>query len=175
MTQPNRTIITDASLDFSLAHISNYYDTDFFPRTEEFLALAHFWPEVKQYLLDATLDEVLSAAPLVEPWPKVKGGYRIVHRLEPLDALIYTALAKIVTLNVEQSRVSPEIACSYRFSDKDDSFFGSNSGFEVYRTRCESLAVTHKFVLCTDIADFYNKLYLHRLQNALQLATDNPP
>ena len=175
MSQPNHAIITDASLDFALAHISKYYDTDFFPRTEEFLALAHFWPEVKQHLLDATLDEVLSAAPLVEPWPKVKGGYRIVHRLEPLDALIYTALAKTVTTSVEQSRVSPEIACSYRFSDECDSFFGGGSGFEVYRTRCESLAKTHKFVLCTDIADFYNKLHLHRLQNALQLATDCPP
>lgn len=175
MTQPNSTILAAVNLRFALAHITNYYDTDFFPRTEEFLAIAHFWPEVEAHILKTSLDGILNAPPLVEPWPKVKGGYRIVHRLEPLDSLIYTAMAKTVSQKVEESRVSPEIACSYRFTNDCDSFFGGASGFEVYRARCEFLAKTHKFVLCIDIADFYNKLYLHRLQNALQLATDEPP
>lgn len=174
MTQPNKTIIDSVSLDFAINHISYYYDTDFFPRAEEFLALTHYWTEVKEYLLESDLDQTLTAAPIVEPWPKVRGGYRVVHRLEPLDSLVYTALAKVVSAQVESSRVSPEIACSYRLTDEPNSFFGDSSGFEVFRTRCEALAQTHTYVLCTDISDFYNKLYLHRLQNALQLATDEP-
>jgi hypothetical protein len=166
--------LSTKSLDFALAHIRHYYDTDFFPRTEEFLAIAYHWEEVKKHLLEADMDGILSAAPLAEAWPKVRGGYRVVHRLEPLDALIYTAFAKVVLPNVEKSRSSPEVACSYRLVDGHDSFFGDGSGFDVFRDRCAALASEYQFVLCTDISDFYNKIYLHRLQNALQLATDTP-
>jgi len=175
MSNPNKTILSESSLDFALAHISSYYDTDFFPRTEEFLALSYHWEEVRNHILESDLDKVLSAAPIAEPWPKTKGGYRVVHRLEPLDSLVYTALAKVVLPAVEKSRSSPEIACSYRFTDEHDSFFGEGSGFEVFRDRCNALADAYGFVLSTDISDFYNKIYLHRLQNALQLATDIPP
>ncbi len=174
MTHPIKTILTEASLDFALSHISNYYDTDFFPRTEEFLALSYHWEEVRKHILESSFDQLLSAAPIVQPWPKTKGGYRVVHRLEPLDALVYTALAKVVLPAVEKSRFSPEIACSYRLTDEHDSFFGEGSGFEVFLDRCTTLANANEFVLCTDISDFYNKIYLHRLQNALQLATDMP-
>lgn len=174
MSQPLKTFLTEESLDFALAHIMSFYDTDFFPRTEEFLAIAHNWKEVKQHLLSSSLDQLLSASPVVEPWAKVRGGYRIVHRLEPIDSLIYTAMAKRVLGDVEKSRLSPEVACSYRFTQEWDSFFGEGTGFEVYRERCYALAEKYQFVLCADIADFYNKIYLHRLQNALQLACDEP-
>lgn len=120
MSQPIKAILTQESLDFALAHVSHYYDTDFFPRTEEFLALAYHWDEVD-------IDQVLSAAPIAEAWPKTRGGYRVVHRLEPLDALLYTAMAKIMLPAVEKSRSSPEIACSYRLTDGNDSFFGEGS------------------------------------------------
>ncbi|MCZ2901191.1 RNA-directed DNA polymerase [Burkholderia thailandensis] len=175
MTQPLKTLITADSLDFSLEHVSKYYDTDFFPRAEEFLAIKHSWDEVKNYILEADLDKILSAPPVVEPWPKTKSGFRIVHRPEPLDSLIYTALAKIVATSVEAARATPEVACSYRISATDASFFSDGSGFHVYRERCETLAAAFPYVLTTDISDFYNKIYLHRLQNALQIATDNPP
>lgn len=163
-------LITGDNLDFALAHVTSYYDTDFFPRADEFFAICHRWEEVKKYILDSDFEGIFSATPMTEPWPKTKGGYRVVHRLEPIDCLIYTAFAKAVSTRVEASRASPEVACAYRLTDSYDRFFGDGSGFEVFRERCEALSNTHEFVLCTDIADFYNKIYLHRLQNALELA-----
>lgn len=174
MTQPLKTLITEDSLDFALRHISHYYDTDFFPRTEEFLAIGHSWEEVKAHILNSDLDRILSATPLVEPWPKTRSGFRIVHRPEPLDSLVYAALAKTVAPFVEGARASPEVACSYRISASDTSFFAEGSGFHVYRERCETLSAAFPYVLSADISDFYNKIYLHRLQNAIQLTTDNP-
>jgi hypothetical protein len=171
---PLKNLITEASLDFALRHISHYYDTDFFPRTEEFLAIQHAWPSVKDYILNSELDEVLSAAPIVEPWPKPRSGFRIVHRPEPIDSIVYAALAKTIAPLVEAARASPEVACSYRFAESDTSFFANGSGFNVYRERCENLSKTFPYVLSTDISDFYNKIYLHRLQNAIQSATDSP-
>lgn len=174
MTQPLSTLITPASLDFGLRHISHYYDTDFFPRAEEFLAIEHSWGEVKKYILEADLDQLLSAPPIVEAWPKPKSGFRVVHRLEPIDSIVYAALAKTVAPAVEAARTNPEVACSYRISESDTSFFADGSGFHVYRTRCENLSKVFPFVLSADISDFYNKIYLHRLQNAIQSATDIP-
>ena len=51
MPQPLKTLISPESLDFALRHISRYYDTDFFPRTEEFFAIRHCWGQVKDYIL----------------------------------------------------------------------------------------------------------------------------
>lgn len=175
MTQPLKTLISADSLDFALRHITSYYDTDFFPRAEEFFAIGHLWDDVKVHILDSELDQVLSAPPLVEPWPKTRSGFRVVHRPEPIDSLIYAALTKTVAMSVEGARASPEVACSYRISESDRSFFANGSGFNVYRERCENLAKAYPFVLSADIADFYNKIYLHRLQNAIQSATDVPP
>lgn len=167
-----RNYVSEESLDFALAHITRYYDTDFFPRAEEFLALSHCWDDVKQHLLSSQLDDVIGAAPLVEPWPKVRGGFRIVHRLDPLDALVYTALVREIASEVELSRAPADVACSYRYALSENSFFGPSSGHDVFIQRCEDLSREHSFVLSIDIADFYNSVYLHRLQNAIQLATD---
>ena len=174
MSQPLKTLISPDALDFAINHISDYYDTDFFPRAEEFVAIRFSWDEVKNYILESDLDRILSATPLVEPWPKPRSGFRIVHRPEPLDSIVYAALAKTIASHVEGARASPEVACSYRISESDRSFFTEGSGFHVYRERCENLSKVFPFVLSADISDFYNKIYLHRLQNAIQSAIDNP-
>lgn len=175
MTQLLNSFLTSDSLDFAIRHISNFYDTDFFPRTEEFLALSHSWAEVKTHLLSSNLDQIHSASPIAIPWPKVRSSYRIVHRLEPLDAIVYTALAKVISDQIEASRAPTDVACSYRLSSHPTSFFGNGTGFETFRTRCEEHSFMHSHVLCADITDFYNKIYLHRLQNAIQLAVQQPP
>lgn len=170
-----KSFITEESLDFALRHVSHYYDTDFFPRTEEFVALAYSWPDVKKFILESELDGILTASPIVEPWPKSKSGYRVVHRPEPLDTLVYTALVQTVAPYIEKKRATPEVACSYRIAVNGHGFFRNGSGFHVYRQRNESLAENYPYVLTADISDFYNKIYLHRLQNAIQSVTDSPP
>lgn len=175
MPTPMSALLSPQDLDFAIEHIIRYYDTDFYPRVAEFEALRFNWPDARAFILKGSMDDLLSASPVVEPWPKPRSGYRIVHQLEPLDVLIYTALAKKIAPAIEDARATPEIACSYRFSISEDGFFTEGSGFNVYRERCTNLANNFPFVLTLDIADFYNKIYLHRLQNAIQSAIDDPP
>lgn len=174
MSNPLKTLLSGDDLDFAIAHVTAYYDTDFYPRVAEFDALQAQWSDVRQHILNSDLDELLTAAPIVEPWPKPRNGFRIVHQLEPLDSLIYTALAKKIAAQVEEARAGSEVACSYRISVSDSSFFTDGSGFSVYRDRCTKLASQFPFVLVLDISDFYNKIYLHRLQNAIETAADEP-
>lgn len=160
--------ITEESLEFARRHISAFYDTDFFPKPFEFTALWHSWDDVKAYLLRTPLKEVTSSQPKALPWRKARGGYRVVHQLEPLDSLLYTALAYLIADKVESHRMGPEVSCAYRIELTANSFFSRGSGFDTYRTNCERLASIYPYALSTDISDFYNQIYLHRVRGALE-------
>lgn len=166
-------LITDESLSFARKHIETYYDTDFFPKPFEFDAIWHNWKEVKDHIKSKPLNQLFEAPPVAAPWRKTRGGYRIVHQLEPIDSIIYAALAFLVANQVEENRANENVACSYRIKIDDGSLFGKGSGFDIYRTQCERLAEKYQFVLSTDISDFYNQLYLHRLENAIETSTQN--
>ncbi|MBK3748483.1 RNA-directed DNA polymerase [Stutzerimonas balearica] len=167
-------MLTDESLEFARQHIFWFYDTDFYPKPFEFKALWHSWEEVKQYLISTPIQQLQTTNPKVLPWLKAKGGYRVVHQLEPLDALIYTALVYICAADIEQARMVPSVACSYRISPTDSSFFAHGSGFPLYRNSCELLSSRHNYVLSTDISDFYNQIYLHRIANSIEAVSTFP-
>lgn len=160
-------VLTDASLEFARNHITAFYDTDFYPKPFEFHALWNSWAEVKSYLLAAPLAGAHTSNPRVLPWAKARGGYRIVHQLEPLDSIIYTALIYLVAEEIEASRMLPSIACSYRIEVDENSYFSRGSGFPAYRESCERLGGVYEYVLSTDISDFYNQIYLHRVGNVI--------
>lgn len=160
--------LTDEALEFAKHHIDAFYDTDFFPKPFEFHALWHSWTDVKSYLLATKLGAVSSDQPKVMAWHKARGGYRVVHQLDPIDAIVYTALTYLIADKVESSRMGPDVSCAYRIEITTNSFFSKGSGFDIYRKNCERLAKKYQYVLTTDISDFYNQIYLHRVRNALE-------
>jgi hypothetical protein len=172
--------LNKASVQFARHHIQRYWDSDFFPKPFEFAALWGYWPEVVAYLTEHDVDDLPAFRPRTEAAPKPSGGYRIVHQLDPLCALIYTALAHEIAPHVESGRAPVEdgIACAYRINISEDrgAFFGQTNGYETFRDRCDALANIHSYVLIADITDFYNQVSLHRLQNNIaHIATDLGP
>jgi len=162
--------LSEKSIEFAKNHIQNFYDSDFFVKPFEFVALWENWDEVKKYLLETEISS-FGHPPFTFAAPKPKGGYRIVHQLEPLDSLVYTALAYEVAESVERYRIPVEkqVVCSYRVStDTNGNFFIKDSGYEDFFKRCDDLANSYSYVLVADITDFYNNIYLHRLQNSLE-------
>ncbi|OBR47204.1 RNA-directed DNA polymerase [Paraburkholderia tropica] len=167
-----KTILTEASLDFAREHITAFYDTDFYPKPFEYRALWFYWEDVKRHLLSTPLAQSFSGPPRAIAWPKARGGYRVVHQLEPLDSIVYVALVHAVAPEISESRMGPDVACSYRINVDRSSFFVGGSGFSRYRQQCEKLSAEYKYVLTTDISDFYNQIYLHRVCNAIELVSD---
>lgn len=165
-------IITEQSLEFAREHISKYYDSDFFPKPIEYEALWHQWNEVKAELMSKNVGKLWVTPPRAMTIAKPKGGFRVVHQLEPTDAVVYTALACEIAPAIEAARMpsADHIACSYRLSISDGSFFAGGSGWTDFGQKTEDLANTYENVLVTDITDFYNQIYLHRLNNAVELA-----
>lgn len=166
------TILTDQSLEFAREHIHKYYDSDFYPKPVEFDALWHQWEDVKKELLSKNVGKLWVTPPRAMTIAKPKAGFRVVHQLEPLDAVVYTALGCHVAMAVEAARmpVDSYIACSYRFEIADGSFFAGGSGWSSFTKKTEELAKTYSTILTTDITDFYNQIYLHRLNNAIELS-----
>lgn len=167
------TILKEESLEFAKKHIEKFYDSDFFPKTFEFEAIWHCWDEVKLELLSKNIGKLSITNPRTFTSKKPKEGFRVVHQLEPIDSLVYTALVHSVAEQIELSRVdvNNKVACSYRIKINDGSFFSNNNGFLNFATQSEELANKYKYVLATDITDFYNQIYLHRLNNAIESAS----
>lgn len=163
-------LTTEDALSFSRRHLTAYYDTDFFPKPFEFGAIWYKWDDVVRVLSNPGWQPF--GNPIAIPWRKPRGGYRVVHQLDPVDSVAYTAAVHSVSEAIEASRQprARKVACSYRIKPDPYSFFVAGSGFTDYRTRCEELAAQYRYVLATDISDFYNRIYLHRLENAISVA-----
>lgn len=153
-------ILTEAALDFAREHITRYYDSDFFPKFAEFEALWHQWDDVKRELMSKNVSKLWVTPPRAMTIGKPKGGFRVVHQLEPLEAVIYTALAHEVAAAVEKARFPSvaRVACSYRFKIADGSFFVGGTGWTDFQARTEELLEEFSHVLVTDITDFYNQI-----------------
>ncbi|MCQ8181868.1 RNA-directed DNA polymerase [Methylomonas sp. SURF-1] len=165
-------ILSDDSLEFAKKHITKFYDSDFFPRAFEFDALWHSWDEVKKELSSKNIAKHWVTSPKTLTSMKPKGGFRVVQQLDPLDTIVYTALAYSIADEVENARIPKDqhVACSYRIDLDEGSLFAEGNGFGEFTAQSEKLANEKEYVLATDITDFYNQIYLHRLNNAIEYA-----
>lgn len=173
------TTISPKTLDWVIEHFAVYRDTDIFPRTFEYDAL---------YFGKDELIKTLSKQDILQwrtrPYrrclvPKQRYGFRIGTQLDPLDMILYTSLLIETGEIIEKSRVSPskKIAFSYRFDLDDTNFtvFDKGIGYEEFQRHSDVLANKYGCVVVTDIADFYPRIYFHRLENALNSALGKLP
>jgi hypothetical protein len=168
-------ILSDASLDWALNHALALGDTDIFPEIFEFQSIQDNWNEVKASIQGT---DILDWK--VRPFrrclvPKHRFGFRISTQLDPLDFLVFTALINEVGEKLEATRIPVEdnIVHSYRFSSNSDGRMFSEkytyrSFQEASHLACEELNPTH--VVIADIADFFPRLYTHRIDGALDSA-----
>ena len=163
--------LTVESLEFAKNHIKSFYTSDFFPSSEVLNALWADWDEVQKILSSKSINE-LGRPPLVMQAPKAKGGYRIVHDPNPFDALAYTAIAYTLVPEIEARREKlGDRVYSYKLNlnSRGNFFDESHNGFQHYSNKSFELANSFDYVLVADIASFYNSIYLHRLQSAIEL------
>jgi len=163
--------LTQQALEFARTHIRNFYDSDFFPKPIEFDALWNNWGEVVDYLVGNEINSIPVLTPRTFAVPKPNGTFRVVHQLDPINSLVYTAMSFMVADELEAARFPEDqgVACSYRISTsfQQGEFFADSTGYPQFISRCTELSGQHDFVLTVDIADFYNQIYVHRVENAL--------
>ncbi len=97
--------LKETSLEWALLHLKNFYDSDFYPKLFEFDAIKRNWVNVKSHLLKLDLENYAPVNPITTLAPKTNGNFRVVHQLDPIDSLIYTALLHEVSYEIESYRI----------------------------------------------------------------------
>lgn len=109
--------------------------------------------------------------------PKHRYGFRISTQLDPINFLVFTALVYEAGIDIERRRVSKteNIVHSYRFDPKADGLMYDNAyNFGTFQEQSRLLAEepTCNWVVTADIADFFPRLYHHRVKNSLSNCTN---
>ena len=170
------------SLEWALSLAISNGDTDIFPTAFEFEAILHdsqiTTPGHKSIIDEISQQNILDWK--TRPFrscliPKHRYGFRVSTQLDPLDFLVYTALIYELAPDIESRRVpaSENVVHSYRFNPSVNSMFDPDYNYSTFRRRSQELANTNRFshVVVADIADFFPRLYRHRVENALKACT----
>lgn len=170
--------VQESSLNWAMAHVESYGDTDVFPTAFEYEAIRHDWDSVRDYLSGQNVLEWTVRPHRILLAPKARYGFRVVTQLDPLDFLLFAATIYEIAEDIEAHRipVTDEVVFSYRISaNSDGQLYDPQRGYRAFLDRCrekldEDPSLTH--VAATDISDFYARIYHHRLENALRSATN---
>lgn len=157
------------AIDWAVLHLQKHGDTDIFPVPFEYQMMGDL--TLRKHARDVDLTSYDARGLSTFLVPKDETGFRISHQLDPLDALVYTASVYEMSSVIERGRadISRRVACSYRIqSTESGDFFPADNGWHDYFVRSRDLASSYPYVLHVDIAAFYNHIYHHRLQGALE-------
>ncbi|MCQ3812239.1 MAG: RNA-directed DNA polymerase [Acidimicrobiia bacterium] len=171
--------VQDASLEWAIKHVMRFGDTDVFPLPFEYGAIQEDWGDIKTFLKRQEIDTWGVREYRRMLTPKHRLGFRIATQLDPLDTLLICALVYEVGEEFESVRIPADqnIVHSYRFLPTADGLlYDSAVNFGTFRKQSIDLATepSTSFVLMTDIADFFPRLYSHVVENAMISATKSP-
>jgi len=165
------------SLDWALAHVLRFGDTDVFPVPFEYAAIEHDWASVKASLAATDVLRWTTRPQRILLSPKARNGFRVITQLDPLDFIVLASLVRELAGDLEARRVpaGQDRVFSYRAAPQaDGQLFSPNVGYRQFLDTCRLKLRTnpaYRFVATTDISDFYARIYHHRLENALHTAT----
>ena len=146
----------------------------FLPEPPEFNLTRKNWKSIKALLASVDLDTYDGYSPIRSFAPKSRVNVRRVSLLHPFDFILYTSLVLALKKGIAKSRLSAERVFSYRTEKTSlKQLYASSPSFKDFKAAAaEKVAANPNcFVGITDIADFFPKIYQHRLINALEAAT----
>ena len=165
--------LTEDELQHAYDAITHHGYSSMLPAAYEWKSVKEKWPEIRQYLSEIDLDTYKPHNPLRIFAPKSRANIRVVHLLHPEDLILYTALVLIIKVDIEAARVSRRArrVFSYRVDvARPDRLYKSQGAYDSYLAELSKKATKSgtSFVAIADIADFYPRIYQHRLENIVQ-------
>ena len=144
------------------------------PEPPEWTSVRDHWDSISSYLSDIDLDVYVPHTPLRLFAPKDQLHLRPLDLLHPEDLIIYTGLVLLIKDDIEANRVSAKMrrVFSYRVDTNSSctlykSTVGSHESYmSALSMKSRKNGVTH--VAMADIADFFPRIYQHRLANIVK-------
>lgn len=176
------TTIEKHEIKRALNNIEAYSDTDVFPRSIDYeKALARkerresIVTEIERILNNQDdFNDAINTSPPVNQstlYPAGYSGHRWVTRIDPMWNIAYLSIAIHIAREAEKYRIphSRDTVFSHRFNDsKDSKDLFCDGGWRDFIDISRRKAEISKYVLSIDLADFYSRIYLHRIENEVQ-------
>ena len=165
--------LTAAEIDSAIDAIHHHGYSAMLPQPAEWEDVLQNRDEIRDYVREIDLDTYEPFKAMKTFAPKNRANIRVVHLLHPQDLIIYTALTLIIKKDIEENRISKKSkrVFSYRVdASKSDRLYDNKGAYERY-LQClgeKSKKNGTKFVGIADIADFYPRIYQHRLENIIE-------
>jgi hypothetical protein len=168
-------LIGRAAYERAVSNIATRGDTDVFPYPIENHVLHDKQDAVIDLLERASGDFTgfLERIPVTRHSslaPVGYAGYRWATQIDSFWNAYLLSLVVSLAPDIEAARIHPDeqTVFSYRYeSDPSLGLFKVDS-WRAFQDRCNELASRHAYIVSVDIADFYSRIYHHRLDNALR-------
>lgn len=170
--------LTTAELNASFAAISHHGYSTMLPEPVEWTVVKNNWEVIRTAIEKIDLDNYEPYSVTRVFAPKSRANIRVTHLLHPQDLIIYTALVIIASVDIEAHRISEKSkrVFSYRVTgDARIGLYSSKGSYEAYiqKLQDKSNKSSVRFVAMADIADFYPRIYQHRLENVIESVATN--
>lgn len=171
MIKLNRTLLK-RGLAATLAH--GY--SDFFPVPPELEVVRKNWGELSLELADIDLDTYNGYSQIFCFAPKLtRLNLRKVGLLHPFDLIFYTSIVLALRDGISAARLPADRVFSYRVEGAaKNRLYAETPSWNEFREAVKTKVSNNpdSGVGITDIADFYPRVYQHRLVNALEACSE---
>ena len=103
-------------------------------------------------------------------------GFRLATQIDPIWNVYLLSLVLSISSEIEKRRLDKSLnkIFSYRieYVKSTKQIFDKNCGWNTFQKEAFNKTKTYKYILNTDISDFYSRIYHHRLENCLQDAAE---
>jgi len=157
------------SIEWAIEFTEKHSDGDLFPKILEFEAISKY----KNYFIDLVLKQQLAEIGTMPSRrfivPKDEVSYRQATQLHPQDTILASAIIYQFGKGIESRRLSKDKVLSYRFKPEiEDGLYSSKTAWNDFWTTVHKKSTSSSAILYCDIADFYNQIYHHVVENQLR-------
>lgn len=160
--------LSEQSIKRAIEHVKKSKDTDLFPMLKEFEVFFENEVDFINELKSIDIGEYNWQSYRRFIIPKDEVSYRIAVQLDPIDTILYEAIFFEYGHLIENERipVSNNRVFSYRFAPTDDGqLYDKKDAWKKCWTTLQDTELFYSHVVYIDIADFYNRIYHHTLEN----------
>lgn len=173
----------ESSFALAIKNFVKYGDTDIFPFPYE----TRMFEDIFNDVLNSAVDTYNNFSERLNGCPPINistcstvgyTGYRWATQIDPYWNVIFLGLVLHLGERIELSRVGHDMVYSYRFKPnfESGSLFDLDTNWRKFQSDSLTLAQQDEsinYIVTCDIADFYTRIYHHRLENALDRLDSN--
>ena len=160
--------ITKDSIEWAIDFLVDHSDGDLFPRILELQAISEQKADFINQVENKPLNQLAPMPCRRFIVPKDELSYRQATQLHPQDSIILSAIMHQFGQGIEDRRLDKSKVYSYRFlPTKDHGLYEEKAAWNEFWTEAHNKSKSYNAVLYCDIADFYNQIYHHTVENQL--------